>query len=84
MRLVVCSTVTASAVFEEFDTDTNIITLTSPTASYDDKVTILGNTSGTTARVRNFNTDTPQATMTATVGTAIETDGEYSGDEGFS
>ena len=76
-------TVTASAVFEEFDTDTNIITLTSPTASYDDKVTILGNTSGTTARVRNFNTDTPQATMTATVGTAIETDGAYSGVDGF-
>jgi|TARA_R110001592_G_scaffold58814_5_gene178111 hypothetical protein len=76
-------TVTVSATFESFNTSTNILTLTQPTGNYDDKVTIAGGTSGTTARVRNFNTETPQATMIATVGTAIDTDGGYTGVDGF-
>ena len=75
-------TVTATATFESFNANTNLLTLTNVVNSFEDKVTITGLTSGNTMRVRNFNTDTPQSTMVSTIGTAIETDGVTIGVDG--
>ena len=73
---------TASGSFETFDAATNILTLKETTGTFDDKVTITGSTSGETARVRNYNSQDTKASMTATVGTAIETDGSNTGVDG--
>ena len=73
---------TASGTFETFDAATNILTLKETTGTFDDKVTITGSTSGETARVRNYNPQDTKASMTATVGTAIETDGSNTGVDG--
>ena len=73
---------TASGSFETFDAATNILTLKETTGTFDDKVTITGSTSGETARVRNYNPQDTKASMTATVGTAIETDGSNTGVDG--
>ena len=73
---------TASGTFETFDAATNILTLKEVTGTFDDKVTITGSTSGETARVRNYNPQDTKASMTATVGTAIETDGSNTGVDG--
>ena len=74
--------VSASGSFETFDAATNILTLKEVTGTFDDKVTITGSTSGETARVRNYNPQDTKASMTATVGTAIETDGSNTGVDG--
>ncbi len=74
--------VSASGSFETFDAATNILTLKEVTGTFDDKVTITGSTSTETARVRNHNPQDTKATMTATVGTAIETDGSNTGVDG--
>ena len=74
--------VSASGSFETFDAATNILTLKETTGTFDDKVTITGSTSGETARVRNYNPQDTKASMTATVGTAIETDGSNTGVDG--
>jgi len=74
--------VSASGSFETFDAATNILTLKEVTGTFDDKVTITGSTSGETARVRNYNSQDTKASMTATVGTAIETDGSNTGVDG--
>lgn len=75
-------TTTATGVVDSFDANTNILTLSSVVNNFEDKVTITGGTSTETARVRNFNTETPQSSMTATVGTVIETDGQSVGVDG--
>lgn len=75
-------TTTATGVVDSFDANTNILTLSSVVNNFEDKVTMTGGTSTETARVRNYNTETPQASMTATVGTVIETDGENTGVKG--
>ena len=67
-----------SGTLESFVGATNIMTLTSPTGTFDDKVTITGGTSSTTARVRNAD----KAIMTSTNGTVITTDGAYTGVDG--
>ena len=75
-------TTTATGVVDSFDANTNILTLSSVVNNFEDKVTMTGQTSTETARVRNFNTETPQAIMSSTVGTAIETDGSNVGVKG--
>ena len=69
---------TVSGVVESFNGDTNILTLNTVSGTFDDLVTITGGTSGETARVRNAD----QASTSATAGTVIETDGEYTGVDG--
>ena len=79
-RLLNEDTSTITAVVEELlDSDTNILTLNTVNGTFDDKVTITGGTSGATARVRTADT----AIMSSSVGTVIETDGEFSGVDGF-
>ena len=77
-RLQFETTDAVTGVVESFNGDTNILTLTDQTGSFDDKVTITGGTSGNTARVR---VSDPASTV-STAGTVIETDGEYSGVDG--
>ena len=77
-RLQFETTDAVTGVVESFNGDTNILTLTDQTGSFDDKVTITGGTSGNTARVR---VSDPASTV-STSGTVIETDGEYSGVDG--
>ena len=77
-RLQFETTDAVTGVVESFNGDTNILTLTDQTGSFDDKVTITGGTSGNTARVR---VSDPASTI-STAGTVIETDGEYSGVDG--
>ena len=77
-RLQFETTDAVTGVVESFNGDTNILTLTDQTGSFDDKVTITGGTSGNTARVRVSD----PASTTSTAGTVIETDGEYSGVDG--
>ncbi len=72
------STITAT-VETLLDSDTNILTLNTVDGTFDDKVTLTGGTSGATARVRSADT----AIMSSSVGTVIETDGEFSGVDGF-
>jgi len=67
-----------TATVESFDGDTNILSVTESTGTFDDKVTLTGGTSGQTARVRNAD----QASVTSTAGTVIETDGAYTGVKG--
>jgi len=67
-----------TATVESFSGDTNILTVTGSSGTFDDKVTITGGTSAQTGRVRNAD----QSTMTSTAGTIIETDGLYSGVRG--
>jgi len=64
-----------SATFSSYDVNTNVATFTSPSGIFGDKVTLSGGTSGNTARVRNLNPQAVRATMSATVGTVITTDG---------
>ena len=79
-RLLNEDTSTTTAVVEELlDSDTNILTLNTVDGTFDDKVTLTGGTSGATARVRSADT----AIMSSSVGTVIETDGEFSGVDGF-
>ena len=79
-RLLNEDTSTTTAVVEELlDSDTNILTLNTVDGTFDDKVTLTGGTSGATARVRSADT----AVMSSSVGTVIETDGEFSGVDGF-
>ena len=79
-RLLNEDTSTITAVVEELlDSDTNILTLNTVSGTFDDKVTLTGGTSGATARVRSADT----AVMSSSVGTVIETDGEFSGVDGF-
>ena len=72
-------TTQSSAVVESFDGNTNILTLTSVSGTFDDKVTLTGSSSGSTARVRVSD----HAVMTSSVGTIIETDGEFTNVDGF-
>jgi len=72
------TTNTVSATIESFDGDTNILSVTGSTGTFDDKVTITGASSTETARVRNAD----QASMSTTAGTVIETDGAYTGVRG--
>ena len=72
-------TTQSSAVVESFDGNTNILTLTNVSGTFDDKVTLTGSSSGSTARVRVSD----HAVMTSSVGTIIETDGEFTNVDGF-
>jgi len=72
------TTNTVTATVDSFNGDTNILTVSSSTGTFDDKVTLTGGTSGETARVRNAD----QASMTSNAGTVIETDGAYTGVKG--
>ena len=45
-------TTQSSAVVEAFDANTNILTLNKCSGTFDDKVTLTGSSSGSTARVR--------------------------------
>jgi len=79
-RLLNEDTSTTTATVEELlDSDSNILTLNTVNGTFDDKVTLTGGTSGATARVRSADT----AVMSSSVGTVIETDGEFSGVDGF-
>jgi hypothetical protein len=77
-RLQFETTDSVTGVVESFNGNTNILTLTGVTGTFDDKVTITGGTSGETARVRNAD----QASATATSNTIIETDGEFTNVDG--
>ena len=77
-RLQFETTDSVTGVVESFNGNTNILTLTEVTGTFDDKVTITGATSGETARVRNAD----QASATATNNTIIETDGEFTNVDG--
>jgi len=72
------TTDSVTATVESFDSNTNILSVTESTGTFDDKVTLTGGTSGQTARVRNAD----QASVTSTAGTVIETDGAYTGVKG--
>ena len=72
-------TTQSSAVVEAFDGNTNILTLNTVSGTFDDKVTLTGSSSGSTARVRVSD----HAVMSSSVGTIIETDGEFTNVDGF-
>ena len=72
-------TTASTATVESFSALTNILTVTNISGTFEAQTTLTGGTSGVTSEIVNAD----RAIMSSTVGTAIETDGAFSGVDGF-
>tara|TARA_Y100001937_G_scaffold13377_1_gene17537 strand:- start:1841 stop:4864 length:3024 start_codon:yes stop_codon:yes gene_type:complete len=72
-------TTASTAVVEDFNALTNVLTVTNVSGTFEPQTTLTGGTSGVTGEIVNAD----RAVMSSTIGTAIETDGAFSGVDGF-